>query len=160
MASTCEILQVLQACWCQQLSCSLGGSPKVCCVTAGSPSIPECAGGFAWVRLVGAYPSVLFPQHVSQPQKMPCLTDTWALQVEVGITRCAPEPCDALSNICCDAQEQANAILLDDFAQMRKLFTCGCLGIPSSSIVMGSLQVYGPEGQCVGVKMTATILSD
>lgn len=159
MASVCDILSALQACWCEQLSCSLGGSPLTCCITPGNPAFPETGcGGFAWVRLVGAYPSVNFPQHASQPQK--CIIDTWALQVEVGITRCAPQPCEVLGDACCDQQADASAILADDFAQMRKLFICGCLGLASDEIIMGSMTVYGPEGGLVGVKMQATLRSD
>lgn len=156
-ATPAEIMALLQACWCEQLQTSLGGAPAACCVTAGIPSIPECCGGFAWVRLLGAYPSVNFPAVANQPQR--CFIDTWALQVEIGITRCAPQPCDILSAVCCDAEADAAAILLDDFLQARALFTCGCLTLRSDQVIPGAWRTYGPEGGCLGAVMSATIFT-
>lgn len=152
-----SILEQLQACWCAQLETSLGGAPAACCISAGIPAIPECCGGYAWIRLIGAYPSVNFPQINNQPSR--CFIDTWALQVEIGITRCAPTPCDSLSNVCCTSSQDAAAILIDDFMQMRQLFTCGCLGLRSDQIIPGAYKVYGPEGQCLGGTMSATIFT-
>lgn len=151
------IMAKLQVCWCELLETSLGGAPAACCVTAGLPAIPECCGGFGWVRLLGAYPSVAFPQAATQPQR--CFIDTWALQVEVGITRCAPQPCDILGITCCDSEADAAAILMDDFLQARRLFTCGCLGLSSDQVIPGAWKVYGPEGDCLGATMTATIFT-
>lgn len=148
---------MLQACWCNLLATSLGGAPAACCVTAGRPIIPDCCGGFAWVRLLGAYPSVSFPAAATQPQR--CFIDTWALQVEIGITRCAPQPCDVMGNVCCTNEEEAAAILMDDFNRMRQLFTCGCLGLSSDSVIPGQWKPYGPEGECLGATMTATIFT-
>jgi hypothetical protein len=153
-----DVLAALESCWCQQLQDSLGGPPAVCCLTSGAPVVPECCGGFSWVRLIGAYPSIAFPQVAAAPQR--CFIDTWALQVEVGITRCAPVPCDSLSAACCTAEADAAAILLDDFTRMRMLFTCGCIGLPSDLIIPGAFKVYGPEGGCIGGSITATIFSD
>lgn len=153
-----DILSAIQCCWCELLESSLGGAPAACCITAGAPSIPECCGGYAWVRFTGAYPSITFPSHASQPNR--ACVEQWALQVEVGITRCAPTPCDVLGNSCCDAEANASAIMLDDLQQIRKLFTCGCLGIPVDSIIIGNVTVYGPEGGCLGITATATIRSD
>lgn len=150
-----DLLAAIQCCWCATLEGSLGGAPATCCVTAGAPSIPDCCAGYAWVRLVDAYPSVAFPQVQTQPQR--CIIDTWAIQVEVGIQRCAPQPCDTLGNVCCDAEKDAAAILLDDWRQIRKLFTCGCIGLSSDQIIMGKMTVYGPQGGCNGVSMKATL---
>jgi hypothetical protein len=152
-----QLLPAISACLCAILADSAGGAPGVCCVVAGQPSVPNCECGFAWVRLVSAYPSVAFPTANSKPQN--CIIDTWALKVEVGVTRCAPAPCDVLDNSCCVEQEAANAILLDDFRALRQLFTCGCIGIPHHDIVIGDLRVYGPQGGCLGVIMTATIFT-
>lgn len=150
-----ELLDAIQTCWCAILADSAGGAPEACCVTAGAPSVAACCGGFAWVRLVSAYPSVGFPTPMNKPQN--CIIDTWALKVEVGILRCAPEPCDVLSNTCCTSEEEAAVIMLDDFRQMRKLWTCGCIGLSQSEIIMGDLRAFGPQGGCVGVIMNATI---
>lgn len=110
------------------------------------------------MRLLGAYPSTNFPTPETRPVN--CLTAELAIQVEVGITRCAPAPCDATENICCDAEADANAILMDDMKQIRALFRCGCLGLPNSAIILGQSKVYGPQGQCLGVIATATLRAD
>lgn len=152
-----DILAALVSCWCSILADTLGGSPCQCCLISGKPAFPDCTGGVGWVRLVGAYPSVTFPQAQTQPQR--CLIDTWSLQIEVGITRCAPQPCDQLGNPCCDAEEAAAAVLLSDFTALRRLWTCGCLGIPSDRMVPGAIRTYGPEGGCQGLVMSATVFA-
>lgn len=152
-----ELLPAISACLCTILADTAGGAPAVCCVTAGQPAVPNCECGFAWVRLVSAYPSVNFPVAQNAPQN--CIIDTWALKVEIGIARCAPTPCDVMDDVCCEAQETANAILLDDFRALRQLWTCQCLGIPSNNIIMGELRIQGPQGGCVGLVMTATIFT-
>lgn len=152
-----DILALLQACWCERLATSLGGAPAQCCVSVGPPAFIECCGGIAWVRLVSAYPTTSFPSHTNQPQN--CQLDTWAIVVEVGVTRCAPEPCDDGSNICCTANAAASDILNSDFKAMRGLFSCGCLNMNPKDIVVGSWSVYGPDGGCVGSRMTATLLT-
>ena len=151
-----DILAAIQACWCTLLQGSLGGAPAQCCTVVGPPAIVQCCDGFAWVRLIGAYPTgPNFPAHLTVSQNCPAYT--WALQIEVGITRCAPEPCDVLDNTCCSAQASAAAIQLNDFALMQQIF-CSCdTGIASRDIVIGSYTPYGPEGGCIGGKLTVTI---
>lgn len=153
-----DILAALEACWCSILATSLGGAPGTCCTAAGSPSVADCCAGFAWVRLVGGFPSTNFPALESRPSN--CLTAEIAMQVEVGITRCAPSPCDQTENVCCDAEAAANVILMDDWKMLRKLFACGCIGLPNSAIILGPMKVYGPEGGCLGVVATATLRAD
>lgn len=150
-----DILAALSACWCGLLATSLGGAPATCCIAAGNPSVADCCAGFAWVRFTGSYPSTTFPTMENRPSN--CLTAELAMQVEVGITRCAPAPCDLTENICCDAEAAANTILMDDSRLLRKLFQCGCIGLPNSAIIMGPTKVYGPEGGCLGVLATATL---
>lgn len=152
-----QLLPAIQACFCALLAATVGGAPAMCCVVTGQPSVPNCECGFAWVRLVSAYPSVNFPVAQLAPQK--CIIDTWAMKIEVGITRCAPAPCDMLDNSCCAAEATANAILLDDWRALRQLWTCGCIGIPQDQIVFGDVRVYGPTGGCLGVIGTATIFT-
>ncbi len=153
-----DILAAIAACFCELLEDTVGGAPATCCLTAGRPSIPDCCAGYAWVRLTGAYPTVAFPAIESRPTN--CYTSELAIQVEIGITRCAPAPCDQLSNTCCDAEAAAQAILMDDWKAARKLFQCGCIGLPKSAIVIGPMKTYGPEGGCIGFSMTATLRAD
>lgn len=157
MATIDEILDNVQACFCSILADTLGGAPSQCCVTAGVPIVGDCCAGFAWVRLVNAWPTSAFPSHANVPTN--CMLDSWALQIEVGVTRCAPQACDQIGNVCCAAQAGASAIMMDDFKAMRKLFSCQCTGISAKQIVVGNWTPYGPEGGCVGSKMLATILT-
>lgn len=150
-----DLMPELAACWCQTLSGTIGGAPATCCLVSGKPAIPDCCAGYGWVRLVGAYPSVSFPAAETKP--MNCLIDTWAIQVEVGVTRCAPQPCDVLGQPCCDSEADASAVMFDDIRAVRALFTCQCLPLSSKDIVFGSVKVYGPEGGCNGIVATATL---
>ena len=152
-----EVLANVLSCFCQLLEQTTGGSPADCCITAGPPAIVECCNGFAWVRLVRSYPSINFPAFASAPQA--CPQNIWALDIEIGITRCAPAPCDAVGAICCEAHQDAQAIMMSDFSALRALFLCGCTGLDPKDFVIGPIVPYGPEGGCYGTKMTATIRS-
>lgn len=153
MTSIDEALVALRDCWCLQL----GGTVATCCLTAGQPVIPDCCDGFGWVRMVGAYPSVNFPQLLATPER--CRIDTWAVQVEIGVARCAPQPCGATGPTCCEAELTAALIQMDDLSRLRRLFTC-CLTdtIRADETIPGPWRVVGPEGGCISSVMTATLL--
>lgn len=142
----------LRDCWCAQL----GDTVSTCCITAGEPVIVECCSGFAWVRLIGAYPSVAFPQQFAVADR--CRIDTWAIQVELGVSRCAPEPCGVLGAACCEAELTAALVQWDDFARMRRVFSCCLLAsIRPDEMIPGPWRVAGPEGECITSAMTATL---
>lgn len=157
MAKVEDILADLKRCFCSLLASSPGGAPATCCITAGTPVIADCCAGFAWVRLVSAYPTQTFPQHALTTNN--CMFDTWALNVEVGVARCAAQPCDTAGNVCCDANETANDILMGDFKAMRQLFSCGCTGLSPREVVVGNWTVGTPSGGCLDSKLTAVILT-
>jgi hypothetical protein len=148
-----ELLLAIQECWCDLLAESLGGAPADCCLIVGEPSVPECCGGYAWVRLVNAYPSVEFPSLDTEPRR--CPLNLWAAVVEIGITRCAPKACDQLGNVCCESELEATLVMLDDFRLLRSLLGC-CVPIPSDGIIPGTWNVQGPEGGCLVTSMLAT----
>jgi hypothetical protein len=150
-----DTLAAVQACWCELLESTVGGAPAQCCVVVGVPALVDCCAGFAWVRLVNAYPTTNFPRPYNEATKCPLLT--WALVVEVGITRCAAQPCDPLGNACCDAEAESSAQIMSDFAAAAKLFLCGCIGLAPDQIVPGQVRPYGPEGGCVGLTAQATL---
>lgn len=161
-----DVLTALQECWCEQL----GDTVAVCCITASVPVVPECCAGFAWVRLVGAYPSMNFPALLGTPER--CRIDTWALTVEIGVVRCVDPPCDALGQPCCDAELVGAIGVLDDFARMRRTFSC-CLPtieivtqpfdeiekLRSDEIIPGTFAVGTPQALCLPRSMQATIFT-
>lgn len=157
MATVDDILSNIRDCFCILLAESPGGSPASCCITAGTPVIADCCAGFAWVRLVSGYPTQTFPSHANITNN--CMVDTWALNVEVGVARCAAQPCDTAGNVCCDANEAANDILMGDFKAMRALFSCGCTGLDTREFVVGNWTVGTPAGGCIDSRMTAVVLT-
>lgn len=152
MTSIEEAVVALRDCWCA----ALDDTVATCCITAGIPVIVECCAGYAWVRLIGAYPSQAFPQQLATAER--CRIDTWALQVEIGVARCAAEPCDMLGAPCCEQELVAAVELMEDFARARRVFTC-CLTdtLRSDEIIPGAWKVSGPEGGCIVSTMNATL---
>lgn len=159
-----SVLTALQECWCAQL----GDTVAVCCITASVPVVPECCAGFAWARLVGAYPSVAFPQLLGTAER--CRIDTWALTVEIGVVRCIDPPCDALGPPCCDAELVGAIGVLDDFARMRRTFSCclptteittafGVEKLRGDEIIPGPFAVGTPQALCLARSMQATIFT-
>lgn len=159
------ILLALQECWCAALidPVTQQSTVAVCCITASLPVIPECCGGFAWVRLVGAYPTLDFPRQLNAAER--CRHDQWALTVEIGVARCVPEPCDALGTPCCDAELVGAMDVWDDFARMRRVFGCclpvpgGADGLKSDDIIPGAFTVSPLQGTCLPRSMQATLRS-
>lgn len=160
MSSIEEVLTVVSDCWCDQL----GNTVSSCCLLAGRPILPDCCPGYGWTRFIGAYPSVSFPTKYATADR--CRIDTWAVIVEVGVARCAPEPCDPLGPNCCDAELLVANTFMDDFARFRRVFSC-CLptivgpeGRPivrQDEIIINEFKMLGPEGLCVQAVGQATL---
>lgn len=150
-----SLLAAIQECWCDKLATSLGGAPADCCSISGEPVVADCCSGYAWVRLINAYPTLDFPAQDTEARR--CPLGLWAAVIEIGISRCAAQPCDTLGNVCCESEAAASAILLDDFDRMRFVLDC-CLGIPGDTVVPGQWSVRGPEGGCLTSSMRATFL--
>lgn len=153
-----DILRLLAACFCEQLAASAGGAPGTCCVLAQEPVVADCCAGFAWVRPVTAFPSDHFPAPGAEPNR--CAPPVWGMGVEIGVTRCAPEPCSSVGNSCCDAESDALAVLMSDFNAMQTALLC-CLtprngDLGKDEVVIGSW-TNTSTGGCMISKMTATI---
>lgn len=150
-----DLLVSIQNCWCEALQDSVGGAPATCCIIVGQPVVPDCCSGFAWVRMLSAYPTLDFPSQDTEAHR--CRVDTWAAVIEIGVTRCAPQPCDPLGNPCCDSEFDATLAMLDDFARLRRLLSC-CVGVPADSVVPGqwAVQGAGAEGGCLTNAIQAT----
>lgn len=152
MASTLDILTDLLSCWCDNLGDTVDGSPAQCCLSP-SPTYTNCCDGAAWVTVKGAYPSKTFPAPYGTPDK--CRVDTWALQVEIGIARCAPQPCEATGPVCCEADAAAVQSQMSDFDAMRRT-TCCLTVVPQDNIIVGQYQVV-TEGGCSYSTLQLTI---
>lgn len=149
-----ELLFNLGACLCDALEASPGGATGTCCVVATQPVVPECCEGFAWVRTTG---SVVLPFEVRQR----CLPPVWALQVELGVTRCAALPCKELGNPCCDPEADATLTLLGDFTAMQQALLC-CLPAIAGAPKLDQITIQGwtvdePLGACATSRMLASI---
>lgn len=150
------VLDQIQVCLCAQLTDS--DIPVCrCCVVAGNVALDNCCEeddceGQAWVRLVRVYPSDRFPAAGAQKTACPI---QWAAVVEVGVVRCAP----TLNNqgevpTCEELAASAAGVHADMVAMYRAV---GCCGLDSDEVVLGEWSPIGPEGGCVGGRMTATV---
>lgn len=149
-----ELLTALKDCYCEFLATSIGGAPGTCCVTTHRPAPVSCCDGWAWVRLVNAYPSVSFPALDQQERRCPIMA--FALTVELGIIRCAPAACGDLGDPCCASEEAAVATQLGDRLAMLQALTC-CPSVRTSDVILGPWTAEDPAGGCISSVMTATI---
>lgn len=148
-----EILFSLGDCLCTALEDS-NPVGSCCVVSAGPPVIPNCCEGFAWVRTTGA-------TVVPYDPRQRCLSPVWSLGVELGISRCAPGFCDALSNPCCENEAAAALVLMADFAALQRALLC-CLPAIDGGPKLDQITIQGwivdePEGGCVTGRMLANI---
>lgn len=153
-----DILATLIACFCENLALTTRGAPANCCIVATAPVVPDCCPGYAWVRIVSAYPSQRFPQLDSSADR--CRPPTWAMVVELGVDRCAPEPCEAMSPSCCEAETNAALDQLSDFEAFRRTLGC-CLTLSTDlaldEVIMGVWATGQSQGGCLRSTQTATI---
>lgn len=153
-----DILAALIACFCENLALTTRGAPANCCIVATDPVVPDCCPGFAWVRILSAYPSQNFPQADARADR--CRPPVWAMQVELGVDRCAPSPCDAMSASCCTAETDAALDQLSDFEAFRRTLGC-CLTLSTDlgldEVVMGVWSTGVSQGGCLRSTQTALI---
>lgn len=107
-------------------------------------------GGQAWVRLVTTYPSVAFPNPDAEPNNFDRLL---AVQVEVGIARCAPSSDDDGTPPSVGEQAEAARLQLADMQVLYRTLRC-CLDDDS---VLGQYAPVGPEGGVLGGTWTAAL---
>lgn len=117
----------------------------------------ECCNGLAWVRVAGIVPSSgangqNFPSQDLTPQK--CGTARYAVELEMGIVRCAPVataqaiPSDDIWNI-------SAVDTLADFAAMDRAICCFLDGFGGIALP-GAWTPLAVQGMCVGGVMTLT----
>src|SRR5678815_883248 len=94
--------QTLLQCLCAALA-TKPNPPAECCLRIGTDVSQEvlpidlCCSGFGYVRIGSMFPSgQSFPDPDSTDQG--CVGDRWAVELEMGVFRCAPNPdCEAFT---------------------------------------------------------------
>lgn len=147
------LLTSLADCLCQQITDS--GLPETCfCGIFPGEQVPfdYCDGcednlcGQAWVRLATMFPSAIFP---TLDITAKC-TSPLAIQLEIGIVRCAPMPTSDGTAPSLQDQLEASALQIADAMAMRRAIMC-CAKVNSrrDNLLVGYTPV-GPIGGCVG----------
>jgi hypothetical protein len=146
-------LLALRDCLCEEIAKS--GLPEVCyCdVMPGALAPFDFADdGQAWVRLVNAFPSLIFPNQ-STDLRASCAAPL-AYVIEVGIVRCAPRY-DGAGHPPSQAEEfEATRIQMADMAAMRRAIQC-CLN--RKDAVLGIYTPIGPDEGGIGGTWQVTI---
>jgi len=153
----------LSACLCTEIEDSGLPTPCACGPIVGSLVLDYCGtcadgkcGGQAWVRLVDAFPSVVFPTPLTDLNNC---NAPLAYQLEVGIVRC--KPVGTSSGVrgyvppSTEQQVEALRLQLADMAAIRRAINC-CFSSDVDDIdyIMGSYVPVSPDGDCLGGAIT------
>jgi len=117
----------------------------------------ECCQGLAWVRPVSFFPSSgAFPVQDEVPPRGGMAA--WAVNLEMGVIRCAPTPgADRIPT----GQEWDDTVqaVMDDAAAMRRALCCFMDLVPgrANRMVPGIWQPISVEGGCVGGILPLTV---
>ncbi|MGH9248991.1 MAG: hypothetical protein ACRD0W_05685 [Acidimicrobiales bacterium] len=118
----------------------------------------ECCSGLAWVRVAGFYPSTNFPE----PMEIPFINNqfpSWAVELEMGVARCAPTS-DATHNPTCAQWTGAARAVNDDGQAMRDALCCFIdSGTPprKGRVLPQLWQPLTTEGGCTGGIMSVLV---
>jgi len=159
----------LASCLCQEMEKEGGPELCSCGVKFGSASTAFCGecqeigcGGQAWVRLVDAFPSSVFP---SADQALSNCKSPWAYQLEVGVIRCAPKgEVSGINGYTPPTLEQnVEALRLQtaDLAAMRRAIQC-CFGAGDRDYIIGTYAQVDEisSGGCLGGVITVFVRED
>lgn len=157
--SVYPLLINLAACLCTEMENLDGPALCYCGVTTGPIILDYCGGncdtggcgGQAWVRLVDAFPSSVFP---TQDNILTNCRSPWAYLLEVGVARCAPmgqansvggfEPPSLAQNVAALRLQTA------DLAAVRRAIQC-CFGKTDQDYMVGVYQQTEVNGGgCLG----------
>lgn len=114
----------------------------------------ECCDGLAYVKVNQSYPSANFPEPLEDPTN--CATNEYALDLEMGIFRCAPTG-DEQHVATCEQWTSTAEIVAYDHAAMRRAVACfrGARG-PGEYALQRAWVPLGPQGGCTGSTMVLT----
>lgn len=108
-----------------------------------------CCEGFAWVRVNRIYPSVDFPQQLSQ--QYTCNHTSYAVELQMGVMRCMPfeKDCNIWTLVALRADEDA--------AAMRRALCCFFPTVATEDFLAGEWVPVGNDGGCIGGTMNVTV---
>lgn len=115
----------------------------------------ECCAGLAWVRVAQITPSSgqNWPAQDLQPQR--CGTQRYAVELEMGVVRCAPVATDR--GIPSEDTWNISAVdTLADFAAMDRAICCFQDGFTGLTLP-GAWTPLAVQGMCVGGTMNLTV---
>jgi len=115
----------------------------------------RCCSGFAWVRVAGVSP-VIPPVGATIDG---CGVDTWQLDLEMGVARCAPTG-DQFSGPSCDQWAESFTQVQSDAEAMRAALCCLRPQVESGRSFPTGWQPFGPTGGCTGGIMGVSIQLD
>lgn len=108
----------------------------------------ECCDGLAYVRIGQVYPSARFPEILEDPTN--CAIDAWAVDLEMGVFRCAPTG-DLTALATCEAWSAAATQVQYDAAAMRAAVACfRSAQTPGDDLLVRPWLPLGPAGACTG----------
>lgn len=108
----------------------------------------RCCSGFAWVRVASIAPQS--PQVGEQIGG--CGIHTWAVELEMGVARCAPTG-DQYAGPSCDEWLEVAQNVQQDAAAMRRAWCCWAPQVETGRTSVGGWEPFGVEGGCVGGTM-------
>lgn len=126
-----QTLALLSECLCQELAATGGPGLCYCGLWLGSAAPPlgvaDCKDkdcGVAWVRLVSAFPSGIFP--TPDQEGVTRCASPMVYQVEIGVARCAPRPEGRAMFPDAQAMFEANRLYMSDMRAAARALRC-CL---------------------------------
>lgn len=116
-------------------------------VTVGAATWDECCAGMLYVNVVRTFRSESFP--VEDVSWVPCRRNPLAVELVVGVLRCAPLPDDRGNLPSASAITAASLVVLDDAQTVAACLTkWGCDDDVAS--VLAGQTMLADEGGCVG----------
>lgn len=116
----------------------------------------ECCDGLAWVRTGDEFPTNVFPAE-DGGLISGCGVASWAMELELGIARCAPVG-DIDVTPTMEEHLALAQVLEEDSAAIRRAICCFVQewNVRMWKVSVSRLSKFGPEGGCVGTIATVT----
>lgn len=163
MTAAMTLAQTLLACL--ETSLAAGPNPPAAnriMLRAGSEVTPmistmddECCSGLGWVRIV----SISGVRQLGELDNVSCFSQERTLTLELGVARCIPTP--GPSGLVSEDQWTAVALQLDaDNGAMEAAVCCAFGDVDdqvAEEVAVGDYEPFGPDGNCVGGRMTVRI---
>lgn len=114
----------------------------------------ECCDGLAYVKINQVFASATFPEPLEDPTN--CAIDQWAVDLEMGVFRCAPSG-EIVALPTCEQWTAAATQVHFDAAAMRQAVACfRGTQTPGDELVVRPWIPLGPLGGCTGGTQVVT----